>query len=174
MNDSRCEMFSDENEILQDEIRLLKEEALPFFHEHVEEFKTYIVDQLSKDKNASLWKLSVEFISVLNLPFNMKRYMVVQSAKIRKCLEEKELSGEVNCSEDNKLKQQLVADWIKAQAPQHREDQIELQKQCLHQFKNEFEKALMKELCSCQIPQDLRQVILGNGELSNQLVNQLS
>lgn len=146
---------------LEQEINLLKEEALPFFHEHLEEFKTYVLDQLQEDPNTSLWKISVEFISFLNLPFNMKRYMMVQSEKIRACLAQKELAGEVNCESDNMAKQHFVADWIKCEAQQHRQNQIQLQKQCLNQFKNEFEHALMKELCACQIPQDLREVILG-------------
>lgn len=42
MNENRCGSINDE-------IQLLKAEVLPFFHEHVDEFKTFVVDKLRQD-----------------------------------------------------------------------------------------------------------------------------
>lgn len=152
MNENRCGSINDE-------IQLLKAEVLPFFHEHVDEFKTFVVDKLRQDNEASLWKLSVEFISFLNLPFNMKRYMETQTHKIRVCLQEKLVSGQNDCEIEPSVKQALVSEWIKCEAHQHRVNQINMQKQCLKQFKSEFEAALLNELCRCHIPEDLEDII---------------
>lgn len=133
------------DEYIEDEMKLLLTEAMPFFRSHVKEFKEFILSRRDINKSSSILSLCIEFVSVLNLPFNMKRYMMSQSAKIQKCLDDKQLSDGDNGTKNHELKQQLVADWIKSQAPQHRELQIELQKQCLLHYKNEFEQAFLKE-----------------------------
>ena len=144
----------------ENELQLLKDEALPFFHEHLEEFRNYVVLKLEDDAKASLWKITIDFVSHLNLPFNMQRYMSVQTQKIRKCLIENEVQNKLDYQSVKVEKQKIVADWIRREAQSHREDQIKAQKCCLNQFKKQFQKALCKELFTCDIPHPLLNIIM--------------
>ena len=155
-------MYQNADKKDESELLLLKSEAIPFFHAHLEEFKDFVIHRLQQDSGISLWKITLDFISFLNLPFNMKRYMEVQTHKIRRCIAEHELNGDLDCQTGDVSHQKLVADWIRREAKNHREEHIRKQKECLNHFKKQFEEALKHELCTCQIPNELRLIILGD------------
>ena len=106
--------------------------------EDEEEFISEIIDATEDSETDSI----EEETSPLEIDDNDDEFSVVVAEENE---DDKQLSDGDNGTKNHELKQQLVADWIKSQAPQHRELQIELQKQCLLHYKNEFEQAFLKE-----------------------------
>lgn len=113
-------MAVDEATKKQNELELFQidEEAiLPFFESHLEDLKTFI--QQKKDQKLCLLEVLKQFIRHYRLPFNMQRYMAVQTTYIKQSLQEK--------MQD---RQMAVSRWIQENANRHRNRMIQLQ--CLY------------------------------------------
>lgn len=94
-----------------------EESIIPFFKDHIVELSKFV--QEHTEQNFSLLELLKQFIRTYRLPFNMQRYMSVQSTFIRQTLEERVQN-----------KQDAVSHWIREHAGQHRDRMIQLQ--CLY------------------------------------------
>lgn len=94
-----------------------EESIIPFFKDHIAELSKFV--QEHTEQNFSLLELLKQFIRTYRLPFNMQRYMSVQSTFIRQTLEERVQN-----------KQDAVSHWIREHAGQHRDRMIQLQ--CLY------------------------------------------
>lgn len=113
-------MAVDEATKKQDQLELYQiddKAILPFFEAHKEELKKFIQER--KDYGLSLLELLKQFIRTYRLPFNMQRYMAVQTTYIRQTLQEK--------MQDRQL---AVSHWIQQHADRHRNRMIQLQ--CLY------------------------------------------
>lgn len=113
-------MAVDEATKKQDELELYQiddKAIIPFFEAHLDELKKFIQER--SDRHLSLLELLKQFIRTYKLPFNMQRYMAVQSTYIRQTLQEK--------MED---RQKAVSHWIQEFAGKHRNRMIQLQ--CLY------------------------------------------
>ena len=77
-------MAVDEATKKQDELELYQiddKAILPFFESHIEELRHFIQER--KSQNLSLLELLKQFIRTYKLPFNMQRYMSVQTTGSR-------------------------------------------------------------------------------------------
>ncbi|MCF0222156.1 MAG: hypothetical protein HUK19_07675 [Fibrobacter sp.] len=113
-------MAVDEATRKQNELELFQvdEEAMiPFFESHLEELRAFITEK--KSQNLCLLEVLKQFIRSYKLPFNMQRYMAVQSTYIRQSLQEK--------MQDRQI---AVSRWIQENASRHRNRMIQLQ--CLY------------------------------------------
>lgn len=113
-------MAVDEATKKQDELELYQiddKAIVPFFASHLDELKKFIQER--KDQNLSLLELLKQFIRTYKLPFNMQRYMAVQTTYIKQTLQEKMLDRQV-----------AVSHWIQEHAGKHRNRMIQLQ--CLY------------------------------------------
>lgn len=113
-------MAVDEATKKQNELELFQideESIIPFFESHLEELKVFVTEK--KSQNLSLLEVLKQFIRSYKLPFNMQRYMAVQSTYIRQSLQEK--------MQD---RQMAVSRWIQENASRHRNRMIQLQ--CLY------------------------------------------
>lgn len=113
-------MAVDEATKKQDELELYQiddKAIIPFFENHLEELKKFIQER--RDQNLSLLELLKQFIRTYKLPFNMQRYMAVQTTYIKQTLQEKMLDRQV-----------AVSHWIQEHAGKHRNRMIQLQ--CLY------------------------------------------
>ncbi|SHK36010.1 hypothetical protein [Fibrobacter sp. UWEL] len=113
-------MAVDEATKKQDQLELyqIDESAImPFFESHVEELRKFIAER--EAARLSLLELLKQYIRSLKQPFNMRRYMDVQSTYIRQTLQQQ-----------NEDRQQAVSHWIQENANKHRCRMIQLQ--CLY------------------------------------------
>lgn len=113
-------MAVDEATKKQNELELFQideESIIPFFESHLEELKVFVTEK--KSQNLCLLEVLKQFIRSYKLPFNMQRYMAVQSTYIRQSLQEK--------MQD---RQMAVSRWIQENASRHRNRMIQLQ--CLY------------------------------------------
>lgn len=113
-------MAVDEATKKQDELELYQiddKAIIPFFEAHLEDLKKFI--QEHHGQNLSLLELLKQFIRTYKLPFNMQRYMAVQSTYIKQTLQEKMQDRQV-----------AVSHWIQEHAGKHRNRMIQLQ--CLY------------------------------------------
>ncbi|MCQ2102980.1 MAG: hypothetical protein MJY98_07120 [Fibrobacter sp.] len=113
-------MAVDEATKKQDELELYQiddKAIIPFFENHLEELKKFIQER--RDQNLSLLELLKQFIRTYKLPFNMQRYMAVQTTYIKQTLQEKMQDRQV-----------AVSHWIQEHAGKHRNRMIQLQ--CLY------------------------------------------
>jgi len=113
-------MAVDEATKKQDELELYQiddKAIIPFFEAHLEDLKKFIQER--RCQNLSLLELLKQFIRTYKLPFNMQRYMAVQSTYIKQTLQEKMLDRQV-----------AVSHWIQEHAGKHRNRMIQLQ--CLY------------------------------------------
>lgn len=113
-------MAVDEATKKQDQLELYQVDEmaiLPFFESHLEDLRKFIKDRESC--GLSLLELLKQYVRSVKQPFNMRRYMDVQSTYIRQTLQEK--------MED---RQQAVSHWIQENAGKHRSRMIQLQ--CLY------------------------------------------
>ncbi|MCQ2096365.1 MAG: hypothetical protein MJY87_00275 [Fibrobacter sp.] len=100
------------------ELFQIDEEAImPFFENHLDELCRFIQERA--ENHLSLLELLKQFVRSAQQPFNMQRYMAVQSTYIRESLQEKILD-----------RQQAVSRWIQENAGKHRSRMIQLQ--CLY------------------------------------------
>lgn len=113
-------MAVDEATKKQDELELYQiddKAIMPFFESHIEELRHFIQER--KSQNLSLLELLKQFIRTYKLPFNMQRYMSVQTTYIKQVLQER--------MQD---RQMAVSHWIQEHAGRHRNRMIQLQ--CLY------------------------------------------
>lgn len=113
-------MAVDEATKKQDELELFQiddEAIVPFFESHLEELRGFVASK--KPQNLCLLEVLKQFIRSYKLPFNMQRYMAVQSTYIRQTLQEKMHD-----------RQMAVSHWIQENASRHRNRMIQLQ--CLY------------------------------------------
>jgi len=113
-------MAVDEATKKQDELELYQiddKAIVPFFEAHLDDLKKFIQER--RCQNLSLLELLKQFIRTYKLPFNMQRYMAVQSTYIKQTLQEKMLDRQV-----------AVSHWIQEHAGKHRNRMIQLQ--CLY------------------------------------------
>ena len=113
-------MAVDEATKKQDELELYQiddKAIMPFFESHIEELRHFIQER--KSQNLSLLELLKQFIRTYKLPFNMQRYMSVQTTYITQVLQER--------MQD---RQMAVSHWIQEHAGRHRNRMIQLQ--CLY------------------------------------------
>ena len=113
-------MAVDEATKKQDELELYQiddKAIMPFFECHCEELKQFIQER--RAQNLSLLELLKQFIRTYKLPFNMQRYMSVQTTYIKQVLQERMQDRQV-----------AVSRWIQEHAGRHRNRMIQLQ--CLH------------------------------------------
>lgn len=94
-----------------------EDSIVPFFCNHVDELREFICNR--KDQRLSLLEMLKQFIRTYRLPFNMQRYMSVQSTFIKETLQERVLN-----------RQEAVSHWIQEHAGRHRDRMIQLQ--CLY------------------------------------------
>lgn len=93
------------------------EAILPFFESHLDDLKRFIHDH--DGQHLCLLELLKQFIRTYKLPFNMQRYMSVQTTYIRQTLQEQMQDRQV-----------AVSHWIQEHACKHRNRMIQLQ--CLY------------------------------------------
>lgn len=113
-------MAVDEATKKKDELELYQiddKAILPFFECHLEELRHFIQERRAQD--LSLLEILKQFIRTYKLPFNMQRYMSVQTTYIRQVLQEQ--------MQD---RQMAVSRWIQEHACRHRNRMIQLQ--CLY------------------------------------------
>ncbi|MBR4560141.1 MAG: hypothetical protein IKO21_11315 [Fibrobacter sp.] len=113
-------MAVDEATKKQDELELYQiddKAIMPFFESHIEELRHFIQER--KSQNLSLLELLKQFIRTYKLPFNMQRYMSVQTTYIKQVLQERMQDRQV-----------AVSHWIQEHAGRHRNRMIQLQ--CLY------------------------------------------
>ena len=113
-------MAVDEATKKQDELELYQiddKAILPFFESHIEELRKFIQERCGQ--NLSLLEYLKQFIRTYKLPFNMQRYMSVQTTYIKQVLQER--------MQD---RQGAVSHWIQEHAGRHRNRMIQLQ--CLY------------------------------------------
>ena len=113
-------MAVDEATKKQDELELYQiddKAILPFFESHIDELRDFIQDR--RCQNLSLLEYLKQFIRTYKLPFNMQRYMSVQTTYIKQVLQERVQD-----------RQGAVSHWIQEHAGRHRNRMIQLQ--CLY------------------------------------------
>ena len=133
-------MAVDEATKKQDELELYQiddKAILPFFESHVDELRKFIQDR--RCQNLSLLEYLKQFIRTYKLPFNMQRYMSVQTTYIKQVLQER--------MQD---RQGAVSHWIQEHAGRHRNRMIQLQCLYLDRIKDsllpEIQKLLERRL----------------------------
>lgn len=133
-------MAADEATKKQSELELYQiddEAIIPFFANHLEDLRKFVADK--KPQGLSLLEVLKQFIRTYKLPFNMQRYMAVQTTYIRQTLQEK--------MQD---RQMAVSRWIQENASRHRNRMIQLQCLYLDRIKErllpEIEKMLNEKL----------------------------
>lgn len=133
-------MAIDEETKKQNELELFQidEKAIiPFFESHLEELKVFIAEK--RAQNLCLLEILKQFIRSYKLPFNMQRYMAVQSTYIRQTLQNKVAD-----------RQMAVSRWIQENASRHRNRMIQLQCLYLDRIKDrllpEIEKMLERRV----------------------------
>ena len=133
-------MAVDEATKKQDELELYQIEdkaILPFFESHVDELRKFIQDR--RCQNLSLLEYLKQFIRTYKLPFNMQRYMSVQTTYIKQVLQERVQD-----------RQGAVSHWIQEHAGRHRNRMIQLQCLYLDRIKDsllpEIQKLLERRL----------------------------
>ena len=133
-------MAVDEATKKQDELELYQiddKAILPFFESHVDELRKFIQDR--RCQNLSLLEYLKQFIRTYKLPFNMQRYMSVQTTYIKQVLQ-----GRVQD------RQGAVSHWIQEHAGRHRNRMIQLQCLYLDRIKDsllpEIQKLLERRL----------------------------
>ena len=113
-------MAVDEATKKQDELELYQiddKAIIPFFESHIEDLRKFIQER--KCQNLSLLEYLKQFIRTYKLPFNMQRYMSVQTTYIKQVLQERMQDRQV-----------AVSHWIQEHAGRHRNRMIQLQ--CLY------------------------------------------
>ena len=113
-------MAVDEATKKQDELELYQiddKAIIPFFESHIEDLRKFIQER--KCQNLSLLEYLKQFIRTYKLPFNMQRYMSVQTTYIEQVLQERMQDRQV-----------AVSHWIQEHAGRHRNRMIQLQ--CLY------------------------------------------
>ena len=113
-------MAVDEATKKQDELELYQiddKAIIPFFESHIEDLRKFIQER--KGQNLSLLEYLKQFIRTYKLPFNMQRYMSVQTTYIKQVLQERMQDRQV-----------AVSHWIQEHAGRHRNRMIQLQ--CLY------------------------------------------
>jgi hypothetical protein len=129
-------MAVDEATKKQDELELYQiddKAIMPFFQCHCEELKQFI--QESRAQNLSLLELLKQFIRTYKLPFNMQRYMSVQTTYIKQVLQERMQDRQV-----------AVSRWIQEHAGRHRNRMIQLQCLYLDRIKDKLLPEIQKML----------------------------
>ncbi|MBO5531966.1 MAG: hypothetical protein SPM09_04675 [Fibrobacter sp.] len=133
-------MAVDEATKKQDELELYQiddKAILPFFESHVDELRKFIQDR--RCQNLSLLEYLKQFIRTYKLPFNMQRYMSVQTTYIKQVLQERVQD-----------RQGAVSHWIQEHAGRHRNRMIQLQCLYLDRIKDsllpEIQKLLERRL----------------------------
>ena len=133
-------MAVDEATKKQDELELYQiddKAILPFFESHVDELRKFIQDR--RCQNLSLLEYLKQFIRTYKLPFNMQRYMSVQTTYIKQVLQERVQD-----------RQGAVSHWIQEHAGRHRNRMIQLQCLYLDRIKDsllpEIQKLLARRL----------------------------
>lgn len=133
-------MAVDEATKKQDELELYQiddKAILPFFESHIEELRNFIQDR--RCQNLSLLEYLKQFIRTYKLPFNMQRYMSVQTTYIKQVLQERVQD-----------RQGAVNHWIQEHAGRHRNRMIQLQCLYLDRIKDsllpEIQKLLERRL----------------------------
>lgn len=133
-------MAVDEATKKQDELELYQiddKAILPFFESHVDELRKFIQDR--RCQNLSLLEYLKQFIRTYKLPFNMQRYMSVQTTYIKQVLQERVQD-----------RQGAVSHWIQEHACRHRNRMIQLQCLYLDRIKDsllpEIQKLLERRL----------------------------
>jgi DNA-binding transcriptional regulator YbjK len=137
-------MAVDEATKKQDELELYQiddKAILPFFESHVDELRKFIQDR--RCQNLSLLEYLKQFIRTYKLPFNMQRYMSVQTTYIKQVLQERMQDRQV-----------AVSRWIQEHAGRHRNRMIQLQCLYLDRIKDkllpEVEKMLEQRIENLQ------------------------
>ncbi|MBS7270914.1 hypothetical protein [Fibrobacter sp.] len=133
-------MAVDEATKKQDELELYQiddKAILPFFESHIDELRDFIQDR--RCQNLSLLEYLKQFIRTYKLPFNMQRYMSVQTTYIKQVLQERVQD-----------RQGAVSHWIQEHAGRHRNRMIQLQCLYLDRIKDsllpEIQKLLERRL----------------------------
>lgn len=129
-------MAVDEATKKQDELELYQiddKAIMPFFQCHCEELKQFIQER--RAQNLSLLELLKQFIRTYKLPFNMQRYMSVQTTYIKQVLQER--------MQD---RQMAVSRWIQEHASRHRNRMIQLQCLYLDRIKDKLLPEIQKML----------------------------
>ena len=133
-------MAVDEATKKQDELELYQiddKAILPFFESHIDELRKFIQDR--RCQNLSLLEYLKQFIRTYKLPFNMQRYMSVQTTYIKQVLQERVQD-----------RQGAVSHWIQEHAGRHRNSMIQLQCLYLDRIKDsllpEIQKLLERRL----------------------------
>ena len=133
-------MAVDEATKKQDELELYQiddKAILPFFESHVDELRKFIQDR--RCQNLSLLEYLKQFIRTYKLPFNMQRYISVQTTYIKQVLQERVQD-----------RQGAVSHWIQEHAGRHRNRMIQLQCLYLDRIKDsllpEIQKLLERRL----------------------------
>lgn len=106
-----------------------EDSIVPFFKSHIVELRKFIHEH--SESKLSLLELLKQFIRIYRLPFNMQRYMSVQSTFIRETLQERVQN-----------RQDAVSHWIQEHAGRHRDRMIQLQ--CL--FLDRIKASLIPEI----------------------------
>jgi hypothetical protein len=125
-------MAIDENTRKRNALELYQideDSIVPFFKGHIAELRKFI--QEHSESKLSLLELLKQFIRIYRLPFNMQRYMSVQSTFIRETLQERVQN-----------RQDAVSHWIQEHAGRHRDRMIQLQ--CL--FLDRIKASLIPEI----------------------------
>ena len=143
-------MAVDEATKKQDELELYQiddKAIMPFFECHCEELKQFIQER--RAQNLSLLELLKQFIRTYKLPFNMQRYMSVQTTYIKQVLQERMQDRQV-----------AVSRWIQEHAGRHRNRMIQLQCLYLDRIKDkllpEIQKMLEQHIENLQSKMDER------------------
>ena len=129
-------MAVDEATKKQDELELYQiddKAIMPFFECHLEELKQFIQER--RGQNLSLLELLKQFIRTYKLPFNMQRYMSVQTTYIKQVLQERMQDRQV-----------AVSRWIQEHAGRHRNRMIQLQCLYLDRIKDKLLPEVQKML----------------------------
>ena len=129
-------MAVDEATKKQDELELYQiddKAIMPFFQCHCEELKQFIQER--RAQNLSLLELLKQFIRTYKLPFNMQRYMSVQTTYIKQVLQERMQDRQV-----------AVSRWIQEHAGRHRNRMIQLQCLYLDRVKDKLLPEIQKML----------------------------
>ena len=143
-------MAVDEATKKQDELELYQiddKAIMPFFECHCEELKQFIQER--RAQNLSLLELLKQLIRTYKLPFNMQRYMSVQTTYIKQVLQERMQDRQV-----------AVSRWIQEHAGRHRNRMIQLQCLYLDRIKDkllpEIQKMLEQRIENLQSKMDER------------------
>ena len=133
-------MAVDEATKKQDELELYQiddKAILPFFQSHIDELRKFIQDRDSQ--RLCLLENLKQFIRTYKLPFNMQRYMAVQTTYIKQMLQERMQDRQV-----------AINRWIQEHAGRHRNRMIQLQCLYLERIKDRLLPEIQKLLESGQ------------------------